>query len=126
MQARFNVMQIGEVGLLTDDVVRLANFYKALFGIENNSDDTIHQVIIADGTGLAVYNDGRTREGNYNNMCIAFTVDNVDAEYERLKLLGVNIVEPPTDRSWGARNMIFKDPDGNEVIFRSGRRTLFK
>ena len=57
---------------------------------------------------------------NFNqNMCIAFTVDNVDAEYDKLKKLGVNIIEPPITRPWGARNMHFCDPYGNHIYFRS-------
>ena len=112
-------MQIGEVCLLTNDVVRLSNFYNTLFGIENNSDDTVHQVIISEGTGLTVYNDGANRKGNNNNICLAFTVDNVDTECERLKSLGIEIIDPPTERPWGAKNMMFADPDGNHIYFRS-------
>ncbi len=53
------------------------------------------------------------------HMCIVFTVDNVDAEYDKLKKLGVNIIEPPITRPWGARNMHFCDPYGNHIYFRS-------
>ena len=34
-------MRIGEVSLNTNDVVRLANFYKALLGIDNGSNDAV-------------------------------------------------------------------------------------
>jgi predicted enzyme related to lactoylglutathione lyase len=112
-------MKIGEVCLLTSDVVRLANFYKILLGVENSSDDTVHQHIISEETMLTIYNDGITREANHNNICLAFTVDDVDAEFERLKLLDIEIIEPPTERPWGAKNMSFKDPDGNNVFFRN-------
>ncbi len=121
-------MNVGEVSLLTSDVVRMASFYRAVLKIEGESDDNVHQFIIpADtvpaqsfaGTSLTVYNDGTPRDGNYNNICIAFTVESVDEECERLKALGVEIAEPPTERPWGAKNMSFKDPDGNIVVFRS-------
>ena len=39
-------MKIGEVGLLTNNVVKLANFYKKLLEIDNDSDDEIHQTHI--------------------------------------------------------------------------------
>lgn len=42
----------------------------------------------------------------------------IDAEFERLKKLGVEIVDPPTIRPWGAKNMSFLDPDNNLVTFR--------
>lgn len=38
-------MKIGEVCLLTNDVIRLANFYKLLFRIDNGSDDDVHQLL---------------------------------------------------------------------------------
>jgi Uncharacterized protein conserved in bacteria len=112
-------MRIGEVSLSTDDVIRLANFYKKLFEIDNDSDDNIHQFILTEGTGLTIYNDGKERKINSQHICLAFTVGDVDAEFERLKKLGVEIIEPPTVRLWGAKNMYFNDPDGNCIVFRS-------
>lgn len=53
------------------------------------------------------------------NMSIAFTVDNVFDEFERLKSLNIKIIDPPTVRPWGTVNMRFCDPDGNYVVFRS-------
>lgn len=111
-------MRIGEVCLLTSDVIRLANFYKLLFGIDNESNDDTHQFIISEETTLTVYNDGMERKSNPQNICIAFTVDDVDAEYARLVKLGVEIVDPPTLRPWGAKNMSFLDSDNNLITFR--------
>lgn len=112
-------MKVGEVCLFTKDVVRLSNFYKSIFDIDNGSNDNIHQFIISEETTLSVYNDGVEREMNAQNICIAFTVDDVDFQYERLTTLGVKILEPPTIRPWGAKNMSFLDPDNNLIVFRS-------
>ncbi|WP_312431367.1 VOC family protein [Lacrimispora sp.] len=111
-------MKVGEVCLFTNDVIRLSNFYKMLFNIDNGSDDNIHQFIISEETTLTVYNDGIERKINAHNICIAFTVDDVDAEFERLKKFGIKIVTPPTLRPWGAKNMSFLDPDNNLITFR--------
>ncbi|MCE5235035.1 MAG: VOC family protein [Clostridiaceae bacterium] len=111
-------MKIGEVCLLTSDVTRLSDFYKTLLHVDNGSDDDVHQFILAEETTLTVYNDGAERGVSPQNICLAFTVDDVDAEFERLKALGVTIVSPPTIRPWGAKNMSFLDPDGNLVTFR--------
>ena len=54
-------MIIGEVCLLTNDVPRLAAFYKQLLGVENGSNDETHQFIISEGTALTVYNDGTVK-----------------------------------------------------------------
>ena len=52
-------------------------------------------------------------------MTMIFTVDNVDEEYERLKKIGVKILDIPTIQPWGAKNMRFSDPDANFVVFRT-------
>jgi len=110
---------IGEVCLLTNDVPRLAAFYKQLLGVENGSNDETHQFIISEGTALTVYNDGTEKNNRNENICLAFTVDDIDREYEKVLALGAEIIEPPTKRPWGAVNMSFYDPDNNMVFFRS-------
>ena len=112
-------MQIGEVCLLTDDVVCLADFYKKLLHIENGSDDKVHQFLISEGTTLTVYKDEEPRIHENHHICLAFTVDDVDEEYERLLAMGIRIIEKPETQPWGARNMHFCDPDGNHLYFRS-------
>lgn len=112
-------MKLGEVCILTHDVVRLANFYKSLLEIENGSDDAVHQTIIAEETMLTIFNDGQKRDRTGQNMCLAFTVEDIDKEYQRVVSLGAEIIEPPTIRPWGAVSMRFADPDGNIVYPRS-------
>ena len=41
-------MRLGEVCILTNNVVRLADFYKSLLEIDNGSDDEVHQTILAE------------------------------------------------------------------------------
>jgi len=43
----------------------------------------------------------------------------VDKEYQRLLETGVEIMDKPETRPWGARNMSFLDPDGNRIYLRS-------
>ena len=76
-------MTIGEVCLLTNDVPRLAAFYKQLLGVENGSNDETHQFIISEGTALTVYNDGTVKNNRNQNICLAFTVDDINREYEK-------------------------------------------
>lgn len=110
-------MKLGEVSILTHDVVRLANFYKSLLEVDNGSNDAVHQTVIAEETMLTIFNDGREHAGQ--NMCLAFTVDDMEKEYRRVRSLGARIVEKPAARPWGAINMCFTDPDGNVVYLRS-------
>lgn len=110
-------VNLGEVSILTDDVPRLAAFYKALLGVDNGSDDPVHQTLIARETMLTIFDDGQTKPQGQRH-CLAFTVEDVYAEHERVKALGADVIDPPTARPWGAVNMSFRDPDGNAVYLR--------
>lgn len=112
-------MIFAEVCLLTTDVLIMADFYKMVLKTTSDCDSDVHQAIMTEGAVLTIYNNGTVKNIKNENMVIAFTVENVDEEFERLQQLGVNIIEAPTTRPWGARNMIFVDPDGNQVVFRS-------
>ena len=111
-------MKIGEVCLLTNDVPRLASFYKRLLEVENDSEDTIHQFILTEETALTIYNDGTVKNDQNQNICLAFTVEDLEAAYKKVLALGARIIEPPTKRPWGAVNMSFYDPDNNVIYFR--------
>ncbi len=112
-------MIIGEVCLETNDVLRLADFYRKLLNITSDCRDEVHQFIIAEGTTLTVYNDGTIKNNQNRNISLAFTVEDVDEEFIRLQGLGIPVVDPPKLQPWGAKNMHFCDPDGNHIYFRS-------
>lgn len=111
-------MSIGEICFLTNDVIRLADFYKKLLGIDNNSTDLVHQTLIAEETMLTIYNDGTVKTNNNVNMCIAFTVEDIDWEYKKIKDMGIKIISKPKKQPWGAYNMSFYDPDRNVIFLR--------
>ncbi|MBQ4640916.1 MAG: VOC family protein [Clostridia bacterium] len=111
-------MNIGEICFLTNDVPRLAAFYRQLLGIENGSADPVHQTLIAEETMLTIYNDGTRKENNNRNMCIAFTVENMDDAYQQVLSLGAQVLQPPARQPWGTVNMCFLDPDNNQVYLR--------
>jgi lactoylglutathione lyase len=54
-----------------------------------------------------------------NSPCgeIGFLIDDVDAEAERLRGLGVEILSGPVDRPWRERTLHIADPDGNVIEF---------
>ena len=112
------MMVLGEISLLTSDVIRLANFYKALLGVDNHSDDPVHQFIVNEPVSLTVYNAGTEQTNQNQNTCLAFTTDDIKQAFAAVKALGAEIIEPPTLRPWGAVNMSFYDPDHNTVYLR--------
>lgn len=44
---------------------------------------------------------------------LTISVDDVDAQAERLTALGVPLINGPLDRPWGIRTLLFSDPDGH-------------
>ena len=53
---------------------------------------------------------------------VGFIVDNVDALHAEFAAREVTIHLPPTDQTWGNREMYVRDADGNSVRFiREGR-----
>ena len=111
-------MLFSGICLLTKDVQRLSDFYQKIFKTTSDCDDETHQEVHTQGAFLAILKYDDAIGGN-PNMNMAFTVDDVDTEYLRLKELGVEILDEPTTRPWGDRNMRFCDPDGNYIVFRS-------
>ena len=91
-------MTIGEVCMLTNDVPRLASFYKRLLEVENGSNDDTHQFILFEGTALTIYNDGTVKNDQNQNICLAFTVEDMDDTYKKVLAIGARIIEPPTKR----------------------------
>lgn len=111
-------MKLGEVSLLTNQVIRMSMFYKELLEVENNSNDEVHQTIIEQETMLTIYDDGSVKNNKNQNICIAFTVEDIEKEYQKVLKLGAKVIEEPTTRPWGTKNMSFFDPDGNVVYLR--------
>lgn len=44
-------------------------------------------------------------------------VDDVDALYRELISRGISAQDPPIDQTWGRREMLLIDPDGNRLRF---------
>jgi uncharacterized glyoxalase superfamily protein PhnB len=50
-------------------------------------------------------------------MSVAFTVEDVKALHVEFAEKGVPIHMPPTDQTWGNREMYVRDPDDNKIAF---------
>jgi catechol 2,3-dioxygenase-like lactoylglutathione lyase family enzyme len=115
--------------LVTENVPALTEFYTKVLGVEAEGDD-VHAEFKTEGAGISIFSvEGMEsmaprsmRGAGYGSIPIMFRVDDVDAEYERLRTLGVEFVMLPTSHPWGSRSFWFRDPDGNIVDF-YGRAT---
>jgi predicted enzyme related to lactoylglutathione lyase len=45
-------------------------------------------------------------------LILSFEVDDVDAEYRRLKAAGLDIIQELVDKPWGERSFVIDDPNG--------------
>lgn len=119
-------MEFVGICLITEDMHRLTAFYREVLGATVEGDH-IHATIDLAGAHLAIYSrraaerDMHFDFGKYwgtGNFTMDFHVADVDAEYERLKSLGVEFITTPKTHPWGARSVQFRDPDGNIINFR--------
>jgi lactoylglutathione lyase len=95
------------------DMKRAIGFYRDVLGLKIKNEWSNYVVFdLAGTTTLAVMLGGKKgrKEGAPN---IYLAVENVDAEYEKLKANGVDFLEPPKKQYWGGYAALFADPDEN-------------
>lgn len=109
------------VSLNVKDVTASAEFVKKHFGFnEEMSADGFVSLSRADvgfnliflRTGLPSFKPESMKGHDADGLLVAFVVDDVDREYERLRAEGAPIVTPIETESWGERYFQVADPNG--------------
>jgi predicted enzyme related to lactoylglutathione lyase len=59
---------------------------------------------------------GSSRTGASGSVGLWLQVRDVDVVGHELEEAGVDIIEPPTDKPWGLREMQIRDPDGLSIM----------
>jgi predicted enzyme related to lactoylglutathione lyase len=117
------IMKFISTRLITADVTRLAEFYEKVTGTSAVwGNELFAEIPTAVGT-LAIGSDktvplfgaGSAEPAANRTAIIEFIVEDVDAEYDRLRAHVGEIVTAPTTMPWGNRALLFRDPDGNLV-----------
>ncbi len=108
-------MKMCGVCIITNDVIRLSEFYSVIFSIKPVGDNT-HASF--DDMQLAIWNPGNVKVSPIKNISLMYYVEDIEMEYKRLSKYPVireltNIIKQP----WGVRSFNFNDPDGNIVNF---------
>ncbi len=117
---------IALITILTDDVPRLAAFYRDVLHFELKTDMGVYvefhsegarfavcaRSVLRDASGHASYEEAR------RGQCfeLAFpceTPQEVDRAYADLLANGATPVHAPANMPWGQRTAMFADPDGN-------------
>jgi predicted enzyme related to lactoylglutathione lyase len=101
-----------------NDFERSFRFYTESLGLhvsrEWSSGSTRGVVFFLGGGFLEL--SGSSRTGTSESIGLWLQVPDVDAVGDELEETGVDIVELPTDKPWGLREMQIRDPDGLRIV----------
>jgi catechol 2,3-dioxygenase-like lactoylglutathione lyase family enzyme len=109
------------ISLNVDDPRASAAFAKQHLGFsEDMSDDGFVSLSRPDAgfnliylrTGLETFKPDSMRGHRADGLLVVFVVDQIDAEYERLRSEGVEIATPIQTEPWGERFFQVTDPNG--------------
>lgn len=109
--------------IITADVQRLVAFYELVTGVSAVWGNELFAEIPTPVGTLAIGSDktvplfgaGSAEPSANRSAILEFIVDDVDAEFERLRGHVSEVVTEPTTMPWGNRALLFRDPDGNLV-----------
>jgi predicted enzyme related to lactoylglutathione lyase len=109
--------------IITADVNRLVGFYEMVTGASATWGNELFAEIptpigtlaIGSEKTVPLFGDRSAEPAANRSAILEFIVDDVDAEYERLRGRVGEVVTEPTTMPWGNRALLFRDPDGNLV-----------
>lgn len=116
-------MRLVSIRVITADVKRLVGFYEmvtqvsAIWGNELFAEipTSVGALAIGSDKTVPLFGQGSAEPAANRTAIVEFIVDDVDAEYERLREHIAEVVTEPTTMPWGNRALLFRDPDGNLV-----------
>jgi predicted enzyme related to lactoylglutathione lyase len=111
-------MYLGEICLLTQNVPRLAGFYRTLLQAEGGNADEEWQAVVQGEPMLTVMRSEALPAHAPQRAVLAFTVEDMEAAFAHVRSMGPKVLQPPMRQPWGTVNMILEDPDGNRVYLR--------
>jgi predicted enzyme related to lactoylglutathione lyase len=109
--------------IITADVNRLVDFYETVTGVSAvwanelfaEIPTPIGTLAIGSDKTVPLFANGSAEPGANRSAILEFIVEDVDAEYGRLRGRVAEVVTEPTTMPWGNRALLFRDPDGNLV-----------
>ena len=117
-------MNLISIRVITNDVERLISFYENISGAAaarytpDFAELTTSRGTLAIGSTrtLSLFHAEDQLEPEANrSVILEFLVEDVDAEFSRLRDRLSGVIQEPTTMPWGNRSLLFRDPDGNLV-----------
>jgi uncharacterized glyoxalase superfamily protein PhnB len=110
------------IRVVTDDVRRLVEFYERVTRVPASWGSELFAQLVTPAGTLAIaatrtielFGAGAAHAADNHSVVVEFRVQDVDAEFARLRA-DVPVVLEPTTQPWGNRSFLLRDPDGNLV-----------
>jgi uncharacterized glyoxalase superfamily protein PhnB len=103
----------------TNKLTESKEFYMGHFGFRLvYESDWYVELILPDNPTIGVsFTLPQREEGEFfsKGLIISFEVDDVDAEYIRLKTAGIEIYQELQNKPWGERSFVINDPSGVHI-----------
>ena len=116
-------MRVEYVIFFVQSLERSVPFYRDVIGFEVRTEGDGYIEFDAENTKFSLLERAQLPEligqegGTPPSGEIGFYVDDVDAEADRLRQAGAQILTGPADRPWKERTLHIADPDGNVIEF---------
>ena len=115
-------MKLASIRLIAADIKTMVGFYEMVTGQPAEWLAPVFAEIVTPSATLAIgsaqtvalFKEGSAEPSANRTAIIEFRVEDVDAEYDRLKDR-VDMVHEPKLMPWGNRSMQFRDPEGTIV-----------
>lgn len=116
-------MQLNQITLPVNNMVAAVRFYQTLGCVLVV--DTPHYARLKAPTNNTTLSLALTDDSFVNGAVIYFETDTLDADYARLRMLGVVFDQPPTDQRYLWREARLRDPSNNQIkLFYAGDNRL--
>lgn len=113
-------MNLNQVTVSSNDVPASVEFYKKL-GLKLIVDAAPRYVRFECPDSDATFSVHHTKKPVSSETIVYFECENLDAQVERLKQLGLEFESEPTDQTWLWRESYLRDPSGNRIcLFYAG------
>ena len=115
-------MKLASTRLIAADIKAMVSFYETVTGVRANWLAPVFAEIVTPGATLAIgaaetvalWKEGSAEAGANRTACLEFQVEDIDADYARLKDQ-VPLVHGLKTMPWGNRTFQFRDPEGTAV-----------
>lgn len=115
-------MKFASTRLVANDLEAVVGFYERVTGQKAEWLAPVFAEIVTEGMTLAIggpgtivlFSEGSAEPAANRSAILEFRVEDVDAEFERLKDV-VEVIHPPKMMPWGNRCCQFRDPEGTAV-----------